>query len=318
MYKNLAIIITGQLRTFFNHNDFTDMYLLSKKNYDNILVMCILNSDDFLIDSLKLTTYFNDLNCQNIIYNYNDYLEEYNEIIQNKLQSNLYLKQNEKYLICHRNAHIGLPDSSSYIKKHTCVQQHQIKLGIEFLLKYINENNCDFDIFMKTRFDSKYPTGFFPHITDNKDIIINLSFNEHNKNIITQNMTRFGINNIDELITFNKTNRIQPPNSHINFAHFALSFGGMVCYNYESLINIKNNGFNNILYAFNDFYYFSKKEDFVKLKNWIYESSINNCSNQDLYNHYFCPESQFLTFCLNNNINVLMYPECFYSNMSNR
>jgi hypothetical protein len=73
----------------------------------------------------------------------------------------------------------------------------------------------------------------------------------------------------------------------------------MVCYNYESLENIKNHGIQNILYSFNDYFYFAKTDVFFKLNNLFDDCCFYHPNNPDLYNHYFCPESQFIIFCLN-------------------
>lgn len=315
MTTNLAIIITGQLRTFFDNSSFTDMYQLSKKYYNKILVICILNSNEFDTDHSKLKSYFNELNSESIICNYKNYTDKYNEIIKQKLSNPLYLKQKEKYFSSYKNAHIGLPDPDSYTKNNACAQQHQIQIGIEHMLE---KYTYDFDICMKTRFDAKYPENFYPHIPTNGNILDNLAFNAHNKNKILERMKENKINSFEKIVEFNKNNKINPPNSHIYSKHDALSFGGMVCYNYESLYNIHNNGFNHILYAFNDYYFFSKKDDFVKFQKWIDESCLMDCVNPDLYNHYFCPENQFVIFCINNGINLLMYPECFYDGMVHR
>jgi len=318
MTTNLCIIITGQLRTFFDYSSFTDMYQLSKHYYNKILVICVLNSDDFHTDQSKLISYFNDLEVESIICNYKNYTDKYDEIIKRKLSNPLFLTQKEKYFSYYKNAHIGLPDPDLYTKNHSCPQQHHIQIGIEYMLEYISKTKIDFDMCMKTRFDAKYPTKLYPHIPTETNKLDNISFNEHNKNKILKRMKENDINSFEKIVEFNKTNKINPPNSHIYSTHDALSFGGMVCYNYESLYNIQKNGFDNILYAFNDYYFFSKKDDFIKFKKWIDESCLIECANQDLYNHYFCPENQFVIFCINNGINILMYPECLYDGMVHR
>jgi hypothetical protein len=58
---NLSIIITGQLRTFFNRSQqhFIDMLNLSKKSYTNILIICVISGN---FNETIITEYFNKLN----------------------------------------------------------------------------------------------------------------------------------------------------------------------------------------------------------------------------------------------------------------
>jgi hypothetical protein len=212
-----------------------------------------------------------------------------------------------------------LSDPDQYIKNSTSIQQFQLKKGIQVLIKFMAENNIDFEICMRTRYDCKYPDNFFPNIPTYPNIIQNLAFNEHNHKIILNAMKEENVTNFHELLEFNKTHRLHVPYSHIpNHTHSAIAFGGMLCFNYESLQNIFDNVNQSdvsslILYAFNDYFYFSKTFNFLKLQKLFDESHLFGCNNTDLYNHFFCPETQLIIFCLNNNINILMYPHWFYN-----
>lgn len=314
---NLAIIVTGQIRTFFDNDSFSNMISLSKTYYINIIVICILNSN-IPSDYKDIELYFNKLDIQHVIINYTQYRDVYNLELNRKFNDSRYLFFKDTYFSSGKDAHRGLSDPDNYCKTSSCIQQHQVKIGIECLNKYSINNSINFDIIMKTRFDSKYPYDFCPHIPSDTTMINTLSFNQHNKDILINSMKQYGIKDIDGLIDFNTRTRLILPKGHIDHSHRGLSFGGMVCYNYKSLINIKEEGIENILYSFNDYYYFAKKKTFFKLFNWFDDSSLFECANPDLYNHYFCPESQLIIFCLNNNINILMYPECFYDSMINR
>ena len=217
------------------------------------------------------------------------------------------------YYSAPRHAHRGLPNPYEYTSAF--VQYYQLYLGLNELQSYINNAGIDFDIVCKTRFDCKYPDLFYPHIPSYNDIIQTLCFNNR---VILQKLYEHNLTNIDNLIQFNLNNRLPLPFGHIANFHAGLSFGGMMCYNYQSLQNIKNNGLSNILYSFNDFFYFGKKDTVFKLINIFQDCCIYEPKNPDLYNHFFCPESQFMIFCLNNKIDIIMYPECLLGTVINR
>uniref|UniRef100_A0A6C0I0W1 Uncharacterized protein n=1 Tax=viral metagenome TaxID=1070528 RepID=A0A6C0I0W1_9ZZZZ len=314
--ENLAIIITGQLRTFFTNanNDFLKMIKLSKMKYANIFVICVINPSKES-DISELYTFLNNHNISNRIIDYSLYKNEYDEKCIRKFNDPKMEEMIKLYWSSPKRAHIGISNPKQYSYNSTLIQYHQLQIGIRTLKKYIDESNISFDTICKTRFDCKYPTDFCPYIENKNNIIDTIAFNENNVNIIKQNMDQYGINTIDDLILFNKKTRLKLPHGHIPYEHHALALGGMACYNYESLENVRRNGIENILYSFNDYFYFAKTDIFLKLEKILDDSCLITCNNPDLYNHYFCPESQFIIFCLYNKIDIIMYPECFYDTM---
>ena len=312
MTNNLVIIITGYIRNFFDNDDFSRMYARCRAFYDDVLVICVLNSNKYDEDMSRLTNYFQNLKCTNLICNFSDHIDEYHRVVANKIIQERYIQQKKRYFSSYKESQQSIHDPDSYIASTVCVQQFQVKIGITRLLKYAEDNQCDFGVCMRTRFDCKYPDDFFPHIPEG-DILDHITFNDHIKNIVTSQMLVHNLYTVEDLIRFNQTQRLHPPYGHIpNRGYCNMAFGGLVCHNYESLVNICHQGYDNTLYAFNDFYYFSKTAPFIKLIQWFDESCLLDSSNPDLYNHYFCAESQLIIFCLNNNINILMYPEYFY------
>lgn len=309
--NKLGIIILGQIRTFFNYSDFTDLINLSKKEYE-IYIFCILNSNEEN-DFINLNKYLSELQINYYeIIDYKKYKDLFFEIANQKLNNPNFLKLKEKYFSKYLHSHVGLNNPENYFLNHF-IQHHQLKIGIEYLKK----KNIIFDVIFKTRFDAKYHDNFYPKIINNDDLLNVISFNPENKTKISNSMNKNNISTFDELINFNKNKRINAPLSHLDIEDYALSFGGRVCYNYESLDNIKNN-INNILYSFNDYYFFSNHETFLKLDRLINDAYLFEPNNPDLYNHIFCPESQLIIFCLNNKIDIIMYAECFYNTMINR
>jgi hypothetical protein len=225
----------------------------------------------------------------------------------------------EKYFATPKHAHQGIPDPKQYSYNHTLVYFHQLQVGIRALKEYISSTNTLFDIICKTRYDSKYPEEFYPHIPKyENDILKTVAFNQHNYHIIKKNMADYRLTTIDDLIAFNKETRLPIPYGHLPNEHAGLGLGGMVCYNYEALERIKETATNHILYSFNDYFYFANTHTFLKLESLFDNACIIECNNHDLYNHYFCPESQFTMGCLYLNINIIMYPEYFYGTLANR
>lgn len=313
--ENIAFIVTGQLRTFFENDDFLKMINLSKTKYATVFVICVLNpvSEN---DNIELNNFLNINNISNIVIDYSS--NDYQDLFNNKCQNIKMEEMIKVYFSNQKHAHRGIPDPKLYSSNCTFIQYYQLLLGINALKQYINETNIHFDTICKTRFDCKYPNDFYPHIPEYDNIMKTISFNEYNFNIIQKKMDNYKLRTFEDLILFNKKNRLILPYGHISSNHGGLSIGGMVCYNYESLENIKTNGNKNIMYSFNDYFYFAKSDVFLKLENLFEHSCFYHPNNPDLYNHYFCPESQFVIFCLNNNIDIIMYPECLYDSLINR
>lgn len=305
---NLAFIITGQVRTFFNINtDLKNVLLRCKTHYETVYVICILNSSNS-DDYNQLSLFFNNLDIKVQIIDYTKYSDEYMCDSFNKINSQEYIKFKES----NPTACISIKDPDGYSIRHTWIQYHQLKIGITALDKYIRDSGIDFKIVCKTRFDSKYPTEFFPHIPSSTDPLTILSFDKYNKDKILESMVKYNIKDINEIINFNTQTRLKTP--HIPIEHYALCFGGRVCYNYKSIENIKSST-DNIMYSFNDYYFFSNKNTFMKLVNIYKDSCLYSNNNPDLSKHTFCPEAQLMIYCLNNNIDIIMYPECFYDTM---
>jgi hypothetical protein len=254
-----------------------------------------------------------------MIIDYSLYRDEYETTCKTKFENPIFHKMVEKYFATPKHAHQGISDPKQYSYNHTLVYFHQLQVGIRALKQYMSSKNTLFDIICKTRYDSKYPDEFYPHIpNDDNDIIKRVAFNEDNYHIIKNNMTDYRLTTIDDLIAFNKQTRLPIPYGHLPNEHAGLGLGGMVCYNYESLERIKETGTRDILYSFNQCFVFSNTHTFLKLESLLDHACIIECNNPDLYNHYFCPESQDIMTCLYLNINIIMYPECYYGTFVNR
>jgi hypothetical protein len=315
MSKSLAIIVTGQLRTFFKNDSFEKMILLSKANFTNLVIFAVLNSTDET-EFVSLETFFNKLPITYYrIIDFTEYKSELESKIQDKIRNPDFYQNKKDYFSIPRDAHRGLSNPENYLQNHLGPQFFQLKIGIENLEKYIIENNITFDTVCKTRFDSKYPDQFYPHLPDTKNDIERISFDSYNQNIIENSMKIYGIKSKEDLLQFNLTHRLILPQCHISMKHSGMTMGGRICYNYESLQYLFNDEteYQNILYAFNDIYYFANQTTFLKLKHLFDESYLKKGNNPDLKNHFFCPETQFILFCLNHHIHVIMYPECFYN-----
>jgi hypothetical protein len=74
------------------------------------------------------------------------------------------------------------------------------------------------------------------------------------------------------------------------------------------------NGSDDILYAFNDYVYFAKREIFLKLINFFNDSYIKE-TNLNI-THFYAPEAHLIIFCDNNSIDILMYK--YYDSKGNR
>lgn len=305
---NLAIIITGQLRCFFTKTEphFTQL-LDTSKNIFNILVIVVLSSHEQNL----LENYFTLQNISFTIINYSTkkYLDEFNTINSNKIKSEKYMEIKSNYLKSDNQAKNEILDIDYNLTKISR-QFHQLQIGISKLLEFESTHKITFDILMKTRFDVYYPPNFYPHVFDESECLLKkLLFNDTNIDLFQSCMQTNNIQNLEELSVFIKQQEIKLPKCRINFDYINMTFGGWNYYNYTALDNILH-GNNDILYSFNDFFYFAKRSVFLKLKDFFKECFLlePNGTLGPLH-HIYAPESQLIMYCLEKNINIVMYDD---------
>lgn len=298
---NLAIIFTGQTRTFYTdkiQKSIQQLIKLSKENYTNIVIVTVINGE---YDENMLKNTFDILHIPLIIVDYKNYIQEYNNLVDSKINSEEYQKLKHDYFQKNTSATnevYNIDDNTRLCN----IQPHQIKVGIDTLLEYEKENNIKYDVIMKTRFDMAYPDTFYPNIPKGS-FLSKLTFNESLKDKFLIGLKENNLD-IDTFIPFLKNQKLNPNNCRVNMDFLQISFGGHFCYNYKSLENILN-GVDEILYSFNDFYFFGKRDVFLKFKRFSEEMYIKSTS-MDIP-HYYITESQMCIFCDNNNIDYLMY-----------
>jgi hypothetical protein len=296
-------MITGQMRTFFTQEiqeSFTQMIRLSKMNYKNIVVILVINDD---YDESILQMLFASLNIPILIIDYKKYNHEYEELMQSKMKNSDYNKLKQQYFEKNTRATREVYNIDDNLRL-TNIQAHQLKVAIDMLLQYEKKNDITYDIMMKTRFDIMYPMLFFPHVPEGS-IITKLLFDEALKERFLKKMDKYNIPiNMEALIHFLKEQQVNEENCRVNFDMLDFTFGGHFCYNYKSLENI-NNGSNRILYLFNDFYFFGKRETFLTLESFSDEYCMKP-TNIDAI-HFYIPEIQLCIFCDNHDIDYIMY-----------
>lgn len=303
--KSVAIIVTGQTRSFFDNDNFFNMIQKTKQMYKTIFIVCVLNSGNHS----QVSTYLNSLRLKHMTIDYPHYMGLYFHEVAEKQNKPEYIRLKEKYLASTTTAKNEIWDPDTWTREHTYIQSHQLKIGLMHLIEYESSNNIYFDVICKTRFDISYPADFYPHIPDDTNInsILDLvAFNQTNKSFMEGPMKQLGLETIDDLIRFNREKqpelecRVDPDLKYI-------TFGSTYCYNYHSLEGIKKNGTKNILYALNDLCFFGKRDVFLKMQSFFQESGL--IENREIP-HFYAPESQLIIFCLKNGIDVL----CYYNN----
>jgi len=306
--ENLALLITGQLRTFLDNDEFTIVLNRCITTYNKILIIFVLNSDDNTEYEL-LTTYFSQFNLLDVILiNYTDdkFKLEMETTMNNKYDSEIYNTIFSKYKILNTQGFQEIPEPKT-TQNSIKIIFHQLSIAVKKLIEYQIQNNINFDVTFQTRSDIKYPENFFPHIPKSNDILDILSFNEENKQLLMNSMKEYNLHTLDDLINFNKANPIRPPNCRIQDKHhWNLSFGHEYVANYQSLEYIKN-GNSNIIYSFGTSFTFGKTCNFVLLENLFEYFWMNEPINSNIYCHYYAPETQFIQFCTDNNLAILCY-----------
>ena len=300
---NLCIIIVGLIRTFFDkgYDSLKKILNLSLNIYKKIHIICIISGEynknlvlDFIIQMKML-----NISIEQYDFNINETQDAYNL----KINNDFFLLKKNEYLNKNNYAIKEINNPEIFIKNGAC-QFYQLSMGIEKMKNYEINNNIVFNVCMKTRFDINYPNNFYPFIHNNDASILDkIYFNKENK-FFFDNI----INDIDTLIRFLKNEKIKLPECRTPY--FKYSFGGSYLNNYISLENIKN-GFNNILYMYNDHIIFGSREQFIKLS-YLYDNYGIMDTSLNI-NHYYAQEAQLLIFCFNYNINPIMYLHDCYS-----
>lgn len=300
---NLAIILLGQVRTFFTKHgciEFLRVVDTSLNHYEKIYISVVISGvfDKDKIDWFKLELDKRNVFHNTILFDVNDS----NKLTQEKIKNREYLEIKSRYLNINNYAKKEIWNVDNYLKK-AAYQFHQLSIGIKDIIEFENNNNIKFLCMMKTRFDVSYHNNFYPvYATEDSPIEDKLLVNNHIKDIF-KNKYHIDITSNEFLLDL-KSKKIIHPNCRVREDHFSTSLGGAYLYNWASLENIKN-GDNNILYCFNDHVLFGKRDVFLKLNNLIYSYGI---IRTDLnINHFYAEESQLLMFCIENKINPLMY-----------
>ena len=307
--SNLCIVITGQLRSFMNkcRKHFNQVIELSKQYYYYILIIAIVSANDNQ-ECKQLQELFDSMSSNYIIINYNTkkYRDEFNTLNHNKIKSEKYMEIKSNYLKSDNNAKNEILNVENSVNRFS-KQFHQLQIGISKLLEFETLHKITFDIIMKTRFDVYYPPNFYPHVFDKSECLLKkLLFNDTNIDLFQSCMQTNNISNLDELIQFIKQQEIKLPKCRINFDYINMTFGGWNYYNYTALENILD-GNDDILYSFNDFFYFAKRSVFLKLKDFFKECFLLEPGPS--MHHIYAPESQLIMYCLEKNINILMYDD---------
>jgi hypothetical protein len=301
---NLGIIITGEIRSFFIDvvkTSFINMVNLCKMNYQKILFFVIISDENYDKDSVK--DFFTELSCDFVIVDFINYETEYIDYVNKKMNTEQFKKLKEDYFSrgsAALNYVYNIEDNTLLYNR----QPYQLKVGIKTLLDYENEKDCKFDIIMRTRFDMTYSETFFPYLPSGS-IFNKLLFDDELKSRFLKKMKKYNIPlDYHSLVDFIKTQKYLDSCSLVNLDVADLTLGGHFCYNYPSVENIIN-GSDDILYMFNDFYYFSKREIFLKLYNFLDDYYMIE-SKIDIP-HFYVTESQYCIFCYKHNINFVMY-----------
>jgi len=301
MNTSLAIIVTGQLRTFLTKggsNELLKIIRKSKTTYSLVVIIMVVSgiyNNELLLEVFKDIT---GIYVEIIDYNYHE--KNMLDHVEKLQHNNSFINICQTYLNTQNSAKNEVPYPHTYIK-NSMRQLYQIRIGIESIINYETRHDINFDVIMRTRFDIAYPTDFYPNIPTGS-LIDKISFNEMGIQFSQKHMS------IQEYIIWLKKQNIRLPNCRVS-CNWGDSFGGAYLYNYMSLENICN-GDDNILYCFNDHFFFSKREVFLKLYDFI--NIYGTVSNNNI-KHIFAEEAQLLIACLHVNINPLMFLPNTYS-----
>lgn len=298
----LCIIMTGELRNFFDKrilDSYIQTFDLCKLRYTHILIICVING---AYDKFLLGNFFTTCNLKYVLIEYD--ITEFNNLMNNKKNNKCYIELRNEYINnTNNNAHNELSDPNNHCNYF--IPFHQLQIGLIHLLEYEKQNNIIFDVIMKTRFNMKMKDMFYPHLPS--DLIYKICFNNDFLQAFVDKLKELNIElNFNKVAEYISTCNIKPPECRVDYRLLKISFSGMYAYNNTPLLNILN-GSDNILYAFNDFIYFSKRNVMLKLINLFNDAGEKRAP---VYMpHFYAPEAQLYLYCINNDIDMLMYTE---------
>jgi len=301
--KALAVILQGQIRTFFTKDgctEFLQVLNTSLRYYDKIYVSIIISGE---YDRERIDWFKSELDRMNVTWNIIFFdTTETDRLTDIKLKNPNFIVLKDRYINTHTYAKNEISNVDAFTK-NACYQFHQILIGINDILIFEKKTDIQFECIMKTRFDVKYHSDFFPNYPkDSSSFEEKLCFNEKIRFLI-KNVYNIDTSS-DDFIQQLKNKRIIYPECRVSQDFFSKSFGGTYLYNWHSLENIKN-GDSNILYCLNDHVLFGNRDVFLKLSNLLDSYGTIECSIN--INHYYAQEAQLLMFCIKNKINPLMY-----------
>jgi hypothetical protein len=301
----LSITVTGLLRTFFSKNSkdhFEMMLKNSKEHYEYIFVVFVISGK---YKEKHFSEYVKNLVSIDLISDYKIIRfdrETVHKLNQEKIGRPNFESLRRRYadmnLSCKRNE---IPDILSKIHhKQTFLdiatyQFYQLKLGIEEMERKEKEKGFLFDTSMRTRFDTTYPHDFYPHFKKEEASVREKVFFSR---LIDEQLK---IRDLDDYYeNYLSVREIKPPDCRVE--NPTTSLGGAYYYN-KSIKNIMDGG-NDIIYCFNDHFFFGKRDLFFKLKTFFDHYGM---SCIDEIKHVYAAEAQLLNFCISQKITPIMY-----------
>ena len=316
----LCIIITGQIRTFFDKNteEFNKVIDNSSQNYKHIHLIFVISGS---YDVLRFNNYIKGLHKYNLNNNLHSKLPwlkriqhtnvnistqliEFNSddadmLNIEKINSEKYKKIKQDYFTKNNKCISEMNEPDKYFNKMT-YQFYQLKLGIQAMLSYERIKNFKFDIVMRTRFDVVYHSGFYPKISSSNSMKDRLLVNDYIQKIFSLNGYDVTSDSYLGLLT---NNEITSPDYTLKYPLLHYSLGGLYCSNYYAIKELKSDS--SILYCFNDHVLFSNRNTFITLQNFFDNYGIQTTAKSIF--HYYAQEAQLLIYCYNNNIIPIMY-----------
>lgn len=302
---NLAIIINGQLRTFFDKavcDQFRLMLERCKTEY-KLVYVCFIISGDYDHDIMnkyidQITS--EQIKCKLLIFD----KEQLVNINDQKVNDSKFIALSKEYATKDYSCKAReIPSPTSTIHHGTryldlaTYQFYQVTQGIQDIKSYENMHNLRFDVVMRTRFDTAYPNWFYPKIYHhNVDPLQKIYYSDHIRSAM-------GIPDIKHHIVRLSQQKFQGAECRVK--DHMRSFGGAYFNNYMSLAMILQ-GSDDILYCFNDHFFFGKREVFMKLENFFSDFGMLPF-DYDKIRHFYAQEAQLLIYCFHNNIQPIMY-----------
>uniref|UniRef100_A0A6C0HJX3 Uncharacterized protein n=1 Tax=viral metagenome TaxID=1070528 RepID=A0A6C0HJX3_9ZZZZ len=301
MKERFAVIVTGQLRSFFRSDvqpQFINFIERMKGKYDTHIF--------FIINDEHMPNVTFEYGCPHtVVHSYIKSAERSHAMFSDIKKTEAY----KRIIEVHNNSgdlQHEIPSVDKNFLNQSLLQVSQIQLGLDKIRECEEHTSTTFDYIMRTRFDAIYPDGFLPYGYSAKH-----TFSEY--------YFQHSLSQRSLYENYCKRYNLDPSKYHVQ----GVSDDGMHrlrVHNYLRNINFGADYFlhrnipsaselNNTVWMYNDHILFARRDVFMNFNDWVsmFQIDFTDICEKNNIRHTIALEAQIIAFFLSKNIPFVMY-----------